>query len=73
MRCCNKRIPHAEPPSLKLYKTEIPVVSEAKFLGIIFDSKLSFKPHIANLKKCLKGMKLLRVVAHTDWGVHRPS
>jgi hypothetical protein len=45
------------------------VVNETKFLGIISDSKLTFKPHIANLeKKCLKAMNLLRVVAHTDWG-----
>ena len=65
---CNKRIPHPE-PSLRLCNTEIPVVNETKFLGIIFDSKLTFKPHIANLKKkCLKAMNLLRVVAHTDWG-----
>ena len=48
---------------------EIPVVTEAKFLGVTFDSKLSFKAHIGNVKrKCLKAMKLLRVVAHTDWG-----
>ena len=68
MHFCNKRNPHPE-PSLKLYNTEIPVVTEAKFLGVIFDSKLSFKAHIAYLKKkCLKAMNLLRVVAHTDWG-----
>lgn len=68
MHFCNKRTPHPE-PSLKLYNSEIPVVQEAKFLGVIFDSKLTFKPHIANLKKkCLKAMNLLRVVAHTDWG-----
>jgi hypothetical protein len=65
---CHKRTPHSE-PSLRLCNTEIPVVNETKFLGIIFDSKLTFKPHIANLKKkCLKAMNLLRVVAHTDWG-----
>ncbi len=68
MHFCNKRTPHSD-PSLKLYNTDIPVVEEAKFLGILFDSKLSFKAHIANLKKkCLKAMNLLRVVAHTDWG-----
>jgi hypothetical protein len=45
------------------------VSNETKFLGIIFDGKLTFKPHIANVKKeCLKAMNLLRVVAHTDWG-----
>jgi hypothetical protein len=67
MHFCYKHIPHAE-HSLKLYKIEISVVTEAKFLGIMFDSKLSFKPHIANLNKCLTAVNLLRVVAHTDWG-----
>ena len=48
MHFCNKRIPHSD-PSLKIYNTEIPVVRETKFLGLTFDSKLSFKPHIASL------------------------
>jgi hypothetical protein len=68
MHFCNKRTPHPE-PSLRLWNAEIPVVNETKFLGIIFDSKLTFKPHIVSLKKkCLKAMNLLRVVAHIDWG-----
>jgi hypothetical protein len=50
MHFCNKRAPHPE-PSLRLCNTEIPVVNETKFLGIIFDSKLTFKPHIVNLKR----------------------
>jgi hypothetical protein len=42
-------------PCLKINSSEIPVVNETKFLGLIFDRKLSFKPHIAYLKKkCLK-------------------
>jgi hypothetical protein len=67
MHFCNKRTPHPE-PSLRLCNTEIPVVSETKFLGAIFDIKLTFKSHFANLKKkCLKVMNLLRVIAHMDW------
>ncbi len=68
MHFCTKRIPHAD-PCRKLCNSEIPVVSETKFLGLVFDSKLSFKPHIDCLKKkCLKAMNLLRVVSNTDWG-----
>ena len=68
MHFCNKRTLHLD-PSLKLYNSEIPVVSETKFLGLIFDKKLSFKAHISYLKKkCLKALNLLRVIAHTDWG-----
>ena len=51
---------------------EIPVVDQYKFLGIIFDRKLSFIPHIYYLKaKCQKALQLLRIVAHTDWGADK--
>ena len=40
-----------------------------KFLGLIFDKKLSFVPHLQYLrKKCMKALNLLRVVAHSRWG-----
>ena len=56
-------------PVLRLDGVEIPVVAQYKFLGVIFDRKLSFIPHINYLKaKCQKALQLLRVVAHTDWG-----
>ena len=52
---------------------EIPVVDQYKFLGVIFDRKLSFIPHINYFKaKCLKA-QLLRVVAHTDWGADKST
>ena len=44
-------------------------MDEAKFLGVIFDNKLSFLPHIWQLKnKCTKALNLLYVLAHTTWG-----
>ena len=49
MHFCHLRKIHPE-PSLKLNKVNIPVVTECKFLGVIFDSKLSFIPHIKYLK-----------------------
>ena len=60
-------------PILTLYGTRIPVVEENKFLGNVFNRKLSFIPHIKQLKaKCQKALNLLRrVVAHTDWGADR--
>jgi len=52
-------------PVLTLNGSAIPVVEETKFLGITFDRKLSFLPHIRHLKdKCTKALNLLRVVAH---------
>ena len=52
----------------------IPVVEESKFLGILFDRKLSFIPHIKYLKtKCLKALNLLKVLSHTSWGADRTT
>ena len=71
MHFCQLRGLHND-PVLKLEGVEIPVVDQYKFLGIIFDRKLSFIPHINYLKaKCQKVLQLLRVVAHTDWGADK--
>ena len=41
-------------------------VKEVKFLAIIFDSKLSFVPHIEMLKeKCTKALDGVKMVAHS--------
>ena len=63
---CQLRRPHND-PVLRLDSVNIPIVEEYKFLGVIFDKKLSFIPHIKYLKaKCHKALQLLRIVAHTD-------
>ena len=70
---CRLRKIH-EDPTLYLNGSKIPVVSEAKFLGVIFDRKLSFIPHIKYLKsKCLKTLNLLKVLSNTNWGGDRSS
>ena len=59
-------------PHLTIYGSPIPVVSEAKFLGLLFDNKLSFIPHIKALKaKCLKALDILKVLSSSDWGGDR--
>ena len=59
-------------PNMLLGKTPIKVVKEAKFLGLIFDTKLTFKNHIKYLKtSCQKALDILRVVGHTGWGADR--
>ena len=71
MHLCNLRGVQPD-PELYLDKTKIVVVSEFKFLGVIFDKKLSFLPHITALKKkCKKALNLLKVVAHSEWGADR--
>ena len=68
---CRRRGLHPD-PNLVLYKNPIPVKKEAKFLGILLDSKYTFVPHIKGLKKkCVKALNLLRVVSSTDWGGDR--
>ena len=54
MYFCHLRKAHND-PILTLDGTHIPVVEENKFLGIVFDRKLSLIPHIKQLKaKCQK-------------------
>ena len=45
---------------------------ETKFLGVIFDRKLSFIPHLKYVKKkALKALNILNVVGNTEWGADR--
>ena len=56
-------------PALSLYQQPIPFQTEARFLGLIFDSKLSFIPHIRYLRKsCFLALNVLRILASTFWG-----
>ena len=59
-------------PVIKLEDTEVAVGDEYKFLGVIFDKKLTFSPHIKYLKtKSTLALKPLRVIAHTEWVADR--
>jgi len=70
---CRLRKPHPD-PVLTLNGTPIPVVEQTKFLGVIFDSKLSFIPHIRYLKdKCMKAINLLKVLSNTSWGADQQT
>jgi len=45
------------------------MVPETKFVGLLFDSKLTFLPRIEMLKnKRLKPLNILKCVSSTDWG-----
>ena len=67
MHFCDQRKHFAE-PSILLDKISIKVVTEAKFLGVIFDRTLSYDGHVNHLKtNCLKALDILKVVGHTDW------
>ena len=73
MHFCNQRKHFAE-PSILLDKTSIKVVTEATFLGVIFDRTLSYSSHANYLKtNCLKALDILKVVGHTDWGADQKT
>ena len=60
---------HHLDPQLYLNGTQIPIIGKAKFLGLIFDSKLSFIPHITSLKsRCTKSLARIKVSSNTTWG-----
>ena len=61
-------------PNLKLYGQQLTVEEQVKFLGLFFDKKLSFIPHIKYMKdKCRKALQLLRVISSKDWGGDRTT
>ena len=54
-------------PDIKLDGTSIKVADEAKFLGLVFDRRLTFRAHVKYLKTvCGKALNVLRVVGHID-------
>ena len=58
MHFCQSRKMHLD-PELTLDDVPTEVVPELKFLGLLFESKLSFIPHINYLSnKCLKALNL---------------
>ena len=47
-------------------------MEETKFLGVIFDRKLSFVPHLKYVKKRgLNALNILKVIGNTEWGADR--
>ena len=61
-------------PILHLNQIELPVKKEHKFLGVIFDKKLTFLPHINALKKkTSQSLNILKVLSRKHWGSDRAS
>ena len=56
-------------PTIRISDTLLPVEESTKFLGLWWDSRLSFKKHIIALKtQCKEALNLIRVVAQLKWG-----
>jgi ribonuclease HI len=59
-------------PQLRLGQELIQVAPEARFLGLLFDSKLTWAPHLRQLKdKCFRAMNILRALSGSSWGADR--
>ena len=68
---CHIRKFHPD-PDLFLQGERIPCVDETRFLGLIFDKKLTWMPHLKSVKlKCQKALEILKVLSHTSWGADR--
>ena len=56
-------------PHLTLYGKKIEVKNQAKFLGVIFDKKLTFLPHLKDLKtRCMKALNAFKILCNPEWG-----
>ena len=58
----------------KNHTMRIPVREEARFLGVIFDRKLTFVPHMKQLRaSCQNALNILKTISGADWGADRVS
>ena len=59
-------------PNLKLKDSLIPYEKEVKFLGMLFDCKLTWRSHIDSLKvKVKQSLNILKVVSGFNWGADK--
>ncbi|CAI6345322.1 unnamed protein product [Macrosiphum euphorbiae] len=57
-----------------LNNTKIEYTESIRILGMIFDSKFTWVPHLKNLKnECKKRMKVIKTLAHNTWGSEKNS
>ncbi|KAL5233620.1 hypothetical protein ACI65C_001030 [Semiaphis heraclei] len=56
-------------PTFFLDATVLPYVENITILGLTFDSKLTWKPHILKTKKsAYKSLKVIKTLSHIEWG-----
>ena len=59
-------------PDLYLNGQRLQCRDEVRFLGLTFDPRLTWVPHIRKTRvACLKAQNLVRILAHTNWGADR--
>lgn len=69
---CRKRC--QTDPTLHFFGTPLVAQPTHKFLGLLFDRKLTWAPHIVDLRqRALKSMNILKSVSHHHWGADRKT
>ena len=59
---------------IKIGNKQIKFEKEVKFLGVIFDQKLTWNQHTKYvIDKCKKRINLLRALSGTDWGANKKT
>ena len=59
---------------LKVNGEPIKIAKTVKFLGLVFDTKLSWNAHIAYIQeKCKKRLNLMRMISGQNWGASKTS
>ena len=59
---------------IRLYGEMIPTQPVAKFLGVMFDRRLTYKDHFKTLReRCFKSLNVLKCVARTSYGADRKT
>ena len=62
------------PIELTVGGRSLPIKKEYKYLGVILDSKLTYRSHCTYVsEKCQKRMNLLRLLCGTTWGAAKSS
>jgi len=62
------------PISITINNSLINNKDRIKFLGLIFDSKLTWKNHIESLRtSCIKSMNILKIVSRLRWGAEKET
>ncbi|KAK3889510.1 hypothetical protein Pcinc_006482 [Petrolisthes cinctipes] len=73
MNLCRIRGVHPD-PNLFIYGHRIRCVEETRYLGLLFDKRLTWVPHLRSLKvSCLQALNLLRVLVHTSCRADRAT
>ena len=59
---------------LKLFGKSIPRVYSTTFLGVTFDSKLTFKEHIYKIRaKCIQRFNILKILKNKSWHLNEKT